>query len=553
MKTPKPWSPSTSLRSPGRTWGILNALRPLQGLPWSKETQAKAFEEVIAAGLYAGSTPQGASLDAAARGRTMISTLAQLGFVEAVRDRPFRILPLGFALLSAPQARQSRIWIEAWRRFELPWRSPGHDTARLRILPAALHLLRCLEALGMKAPQRIAFGAALSLAQDADDIEALAKVIVQDEQSGGGTEQLAWWWEGRSGEALPKSLRDYADTIVRWLSTTDLFVQRGGMGIARISLSPVKDLEIGILLAEAPLDSIAEDAAAYRCRLETPMPAALPWEDAAGAARRLEAIAEQIRSLGGTPLETTQDEDGYDALRLQRDHLLTEQRRRKSDLLESAGDTLATMARGIYPAEAPTAAEAAVADVFGAFDGIDRHDPGLRLDDEGTPSAPAPPGRADLVQHHAGGLVFIVETTLMQNSRQVFAEGPPCIRHLQDADAGRRGGLLVAPSFHRDCVSYLATQAVDGLVLAPVSLQEMAALAAALRDLRAAGRPAPASALEDFLVACEASARSLLLERLAGPRDALVPCNEGGWTQAWREACARHWHAMLERLRRGDI
>jgi hypothetical protein len=90
---------------------------------------------VISAGLYAGSTAQVASLDAAARSRTMISTLAQLGFAEALQDQPFRILPLGFALLSAPQARQSRIWIEAWRRFELPWRSPDHDTARLRILP----------------------------------------------------------------------------------------------------------------------------------------------------------------------------------------------------------------------------------------------------------------------------------------------------------------------------------------------------------------------------------------------------------------------------------
>jgi hypothetical protein len=99
----------------------------------------------------------------------------------------------------------------------------------------------------------------------------------------------------------------------------------------------------------------------------------------------------------------------------------------------------------------------------------------------------------------------------------------------------------------------IATQAVDGLVLAPVSLQEMTALAAVLRDLRAAGRPAPASALEDFLVVYEASARSLLLERLTNPCDALVPCNEGGWTQAWHEACARHWHAMLERLRRGGV
>lgn len=479
------WSFSTSMRNPERLAQVLDVVmsdskaRARRGDAeriWNADTQGWLYDALKAAGFYTESRRKSDQVGGATRGRTAMTPAAQLGFVRATSGQPLRVTPLGQRYARALKANDTAlmedcILLALYRlRMKLnaqgkpSHREPGDQGPFTAPLGHILDLfLDAVGASGGLSLERAKY--LIPLATAAAHKDALARAI----QSPQFMRDLPALVQGKVG-----TLRDYGDTLLRYLLLSGLFKLENMQGWACLILAPGREDQARRLRDDLVGATDSADWEAYRRDVEADVLAPFPWhgsqEDYANDCQALAKALERLTSLQAD--YDVHDPRAHLALRTQLGRAYEQAYLSSGRSLVDLPDHLNLIRAVVTPGNKirPLDFEVAVLRAGTALGGISRFAPNYTKDMWGNPLSHAPGNDGDGWIHGQAdnGPHLLLEASLVGGRQQLSAEWEPARRHLtqkkvdgQDIDSEAAAGLLVMPTLHGDAVSACVRDARD--------------------------------------------------------------------------------------------
>lgn len=523
----KIWNINTTMRNPERLFNFLKVLKKLEGLPFDRSVQAQYQKELIRHKYY---QPTNLPLDLKLaydepgdfnedetekifefvkkpdqRGRTSASRLNQMGLAIAKKTKgKVVITDLGNKLLN------EEITIdEFFLKYFLKWQLPnklerGYDDFDVSPFMATLYIINKVNEFeirrnnkpkGISKDEFMLFCLQLKKHTDIPDVinEIISyrdELIASDDKNEFFNISLknkaSYLFNPTSPSDLEtkcSTMRDYADSIIRWFRMTKLIYYRGGGRY--IDIAPSRVAEVKRLLDVIKLNSIdfetEEEYTNYLIDLNKPE---LPWEN-------VDSIKEIIKNLYNL-IEDMQNKIDTEfpnrrrhsfetnprlnitdfnhlkniekALRLNLEKLNNEYRTLKESEslnLDKYSDSLIELQNikrsSRKSSDAPLCLEWYTARSLMAVDDAIEIRPNYVKGDDGLPMFTAPGGGADIECYYES-FNLVVEVTLMRGRNQVNNEIQPLLRHYKDFVENLRVkkkvyALFIAPMFHRDVLN----------------------------------------------------------------------------------------------------
>lgn len=480
------WSFSTSMRNPERIAQILQIVlndqksrrkRKLGPRIWDHATQAWLFEEMKLEGFYNERQRNPDNVDEAGRGRTAMSPVSQLGFLSARPGQPLVVSPLGQRYAQALRDNDGILMEDymllALYRFRMINRDgkpvqrrpndSGEITAPLgHILD--LFLDPSVEGVGIS-EERAKYIIPLAVSEK-NKPQLLELVHCQ-----GFRKKLETVIAGKVN-----TVRDYGDTLIRYLLLTGMLKMDATDGNTRIILAPGREEQARRIRDAllAPGRDQDQDWETYRAQLEAEPDETFPWH---GTRQDYEndckSVARAIEELTGS----YPDYDPAD----RRAHVLLRQRLGQAQELAyfNSESSINDFPRHLEVIRSVSRKgnkitsldfEVAVLRSVAGLRGVGRFAPNYLKDMKGNPMSHAPGNDGDGWVHGTGdnGPHLLLEASLIRGRDQCSKEWEPSLRHLRNkkvdgvaVDPEHTVGLLVVPQLHQDAISACVRDARD--------------------------------------------------------------------------------------------
>jgi hypothetical protein len=489
---PKVWNlGNTTVRNPNRLQsGLVLLEKEFQGNLYGKEAESAYVERLKEEGII---DTQGTELDWF--GRKWRSAFVKLGFItekfpekyknEAkvineqlkLRGTAYEVTPSGYALIGAGDSIGAidDVFTRQLIQHELP--SPierSFPEGRMKPFIFLLQVLYRLSKKEEKGLNKFEIGAFLQRFRHHTDgeIEKTVKDILlyrkKRERIEGKVPKKRFdadvLKEAGQGTGIKyDSLKDYADTTVRYTKMSGLVTQQG----ARLVLRENKIMSIEAILSEEPRFCATENPLEY---LEVFYKGAdLPTDNKEFSVTEINRLKEAVNKAGKTieaeieGLTTESDAQELERARYKLIDSYNETKEEKFAEEQAKEDSVDEILQYLYALEQkrtnvelgiidrPAYFEWAVWRAFLAIDHIIAPISSTRkfpLDEDLLPRHNAPGGSADMV-FEFNNFVIVVEVTLTTSSRQEAAEGEPVRRHVfQVKEATEKDviGVFIAPT-----------------------------------------------------------------------------------------------------------
>jgi len=465
----KPWSISTTVRSPERLRAFLQVLKLQEGEAWNEDAQQKFQIRLIQARVYgagraqfhAGLSPEQIELvnstrdisygeaeavfnakgyeDPPMRGRTSFKPLQKFGFAMLV-DGKVKISEAGEQFLSEDADRD--IFLRCLLKWQLPNPLDKHGFPQrygycIRPFMGVLMLIRevnrlCFDvgekAKGIGWDEFGIFGLTLT---DHKNIDSTARDIMRYRADAAGVpdglQNLAKKYRPQYNL---RHIRDFTDNAIRYFRMTDMISVRGGGRY--IDIEPLREAEMKFLADEfsaAPDMNLAMDEKAYSEQLGNPRVPKLPPRDSAALDK-----AARIRE------------------NMQRD---MQQREKTQESIVQLIALSKGRDAGLFMKPSVQLEHQATMGLMALDDAVSIT-PNYPVGSDGLPMSHAPGGKPD-IECQYDNFALICEVTLSKSRDQWIQEGQPVMRHLRDFEERHEGkdafGVFIAPVVHRDTVN----------------------------------------------------------------------------------------------------
>lgn len=483
------WSFSTSMRNPDRLSQILDivirderqrAKKKESPRIWDADGQAWMFERLKEFDHYEEKKRSSDKVDDSGRGRMATTPTAQLGFINATPGQPLESTPLGRLYADALQ-ESDQILIQDYLLLALTRlrllidregkaghypagkTGKGTPTAPLGYIIDLLMDESVFDAGGISL-QRAKYLIPLAISDEVKPtlLElAHSKTFEKDIKA------------AVSGKL--KTIKDYGDTLCRYLLLSGLFIRDSSTGKDKISIAPGREHQAR-RIRDALLSPNAHDHvtgwAEYRQEQAGAPQGALPWHGTTDDyISDCQEVAKLIYTLTDeAPEYDPDDRKAHITLRQalgeiqERKYINSGQNLRDFKLhlgqVRGAGDKRADGKR-----IKPLPFEAAVLRLGSALGNIGRFAPNYLKDNNNKPIAHAPGNEADGWIHGMGpnGPHLMLEASLQGGRGQAASEWQPAVRHLtnkkvngEPIDLENAAGLLVMTSIHEDTIGMCA-------------------------------------------------------------------------------------------------
>lgn len=509
----RPWSISTTVRSPQRVRGFLAVLSQLDGREWDGQAQQEFQIRLVQARLYGfgrqqfynGLTEPDVELlksgnpislndaarifnaknyeDPAMRGRNSFKPLQKFGFANII-NRRVTITDSGRALLE-DDCGYGEILLRSLLKWQLPnpldaSGFPANFGYNIKPFVGILHLMDSVNRLcrereikekGLSRTEFEIFGLTLidwrNISQTADEVvnfrqqlEAMPRNDASDFIDGEANRL-------RSDFNL-KHLLDYADNASRYFRMTGYIAFRGNDRY--LDINPLRRVEVNSVIATDSAQPVIfnqkGDYANLLGDVTTPdLPGELPdelRESIADITTRLVSIGETSFSSPST--DATQAELKEQRNTMRERHLTLVEKLGKEQLTEPNNirqcanelrQLISTRKRRI---NGPETLERLCKEALEALNDAIEIRANYPVGEDGIPTSNALPGMPDIECYYVG-FATICEVTLLRDSKQWVHEGQPVPRHLHVFE-NREGGtdvenfcIFVAPSMHQDTLN----------------------------------------------------------------------------------------------------
>lgn len=483
------WSFSTSMRNPDRLSQILDivirdererAKKKAGDRLWDAETQAWMFDRLKEFDHYNQKQPNSDLAEDAKRGRTATSPASQLGFITAAPGQPLESTPLGRlyaeALVENDQIMVQDYLLLALTRLRLlidNKGAPNHYPAGKAGKGTPTAPLGHIIDLFMDESVFDAGGISLRRAKYLIPLatsEDVKPMLLDLAHSKNFEKDIAAAAAGKLN-----TIKDYGDTLCRYLLLSGLFIRDASTGKDKISIAPGREhqarrIRDALLAPNANAHVTGWDA--YRKEQTSAPQGALPWH---GTTEDYISDCQEVAKLIYTLTDEVPDYDPED----RKAHITL--RQTLGEIQErkyiNSGQNLRDFGHHLGQVKGagdkrpngkrikPLPFEAAVLRLGSALANIGRFAPNYLKDSNNKPIAHAPGNEADGWIHGTGskGPHLMLEASLQGGRGQAASEWQPAVRHLTNKkihgeaiDLENAAGLLVMTSIHEDTIGMCA-------------------------------------------------------------------------------------------------
>lgn len=517
------WSFNTTIRNPERMENLLRVLQEMEGENFDEDGQRMFFGLQIKKRFY---KPTRAKLgnelyaefdavsksddipdeivekildkydgqvDAAGRGRTSVAVLNRFGLTIALQSNgPVKINNIAKKWINSEIDDQ-----ELFTRLLLKWQytnplEDGYEGSNVRPLPATLKLIDLVntkwESLGNKVvglskdEYKLFVPQLLNVTQIESDSDEIIRFRKKCRSLSG--RELTQFIEDYSikqavkifGNPSPtitaknlRTLRDYADSSIRYFKTTGLIALRGGGRY--VDLSKDKAIEVTTILDSVPLHAKEFETSEDYVQYLNDISENLPWinendlfEISSNLERVLKEETQESEQIISTfDLESKNSKEKIEILEEQINKARIDSLRKLKHDLEALDESLDMLKKLMGSSYSPTTARPSldfewyVSRALMVLNDAIRIEPSFKIGDDGIPTGFR--GNASDIECEYEDFGMTVEVTLLSGRDQWHAEGQPVMRHLRDFENSEQLGgksaycIFVAPYIHRDSLN----------------------------------------------------------------------------------------------------